>query len=66
MTIPQYTRWTKEIVEQKDLIISTQQYVRLCNVFIQDVWLDITQPGLIDEITTKSKIMFDLQGHFVK
>ena len=63
MTHYQYTKWAAEIKAQKDQIISLQQYVRLCQCFIQDIWLD-AKPG--SEIKHKANVMFDLQGHFVK
>jgi hypothetical protein len=66
MTIPQYNKWSGEICQQQDLIISTQQYQRMCNVFIKDVWLDILDPRKAIELKAKATIMFELQGHFVK
>ena len=66
MTVEQYKKWGGEIMAQKDLIISTQQYQRLCNIFIQDVWLDVTQPAFVSAVREKAVIMFELQGHFVK
>lgn len=66
MTIDQYNKWAKEIKERRDTIISTQQFMRMCNVYIQDMWLD-TQPGFEGKsIRHKTEIMFELQGHFVK
>lgn len=67
MTIDQYNKWIIEIKDQKDILISTQQYMRLCQIFIQDVWLD-TRPGFekTKELNHKSDLMFELQGHFVK
>lgn len=66
MTVPQYQKWADEIRKQPDLIISTQQFQRMCNVFIQDVWLDVGQPLSNTFLKNKAEIMFDLQGHFVK
>ena len=66
MTIGDYNKWSFEIRSQPDLIISTQQYMRICNVFVQDVWLDCRQIDKLDEIKVKADIMFELQGHFVK
>ncbi len=65
MTLDQYNKWSKEIRDQQDQIISQQQYMRMCQVFIQDVWLDATHDTGFD-IKNKATVMFELQGHFVK
>lgn len=66
MTIPQYNRWVKEIIGQRDLVTKMQQYERLCNVFVQDVWLDCQDVKLGDELKQKATIMFELQGELMK
>ena len=66
MLISQYEKWSKEIREQKDIIVSVGQYQRMCDVFVQDVWLDIDSHQSHAEIKAKSVIMFNLQGHFSK
>ena len=62
MTIDQYQKWADEIRSQKDVIIKTQQFQRLCIVFIQDVWLDAGQPLSVTFLKNKAEVMFDLQG----
>jgi len=66
MTIPQTEKWAKEIREQADMITAVQQYHRLCDCFVQDVWLDVENPEKRFELKTKSAIMFNLQSHFCK
>ena len=66
MTLLQYQKWSDEIKNQSDLIISTQQYQRFCNVFIQDVWLDCRIMPDLNGIKQKAEIMFSLQEHFIK
>lgn len=66
MTIFQYRKFANEIRQQNDLIAKTQQYERLCNVFVQDVWLDVGQPLSVTYLKQKAEIMFDLQGELVK
>lgn len=66
MTLDQYVKWANEIDTQSDVIIKTQQYQRMCNVFIQDVWLDVGQPMVHTFLKSKAEIMFDLQGRLLK
>ena len=69
MTIPQYERWIAEILAQRDLVVKMQQHERLMAVFVQDVWLDAREalPEVaLEQITLKSKLMFELQGELVK
>lgn len=66
MLIPQYEKWSKEITQQKDMLVAVQQYQRMCDVFVQDVWLDIEDTSKHFELKTKAAIMFNMQGHFSK
>jgi hypothetical protein len=66
MTLDQYVKWANEIDTQADLILKTQQYQRLCNVFIQDVWLDVGQPTVHAFLRSKADVMFELQGKLIK
>lgn len=66
MTPTQYTKWSAEIVEQKDLTIKVAQFHRMCNVFVQDVWLDIREPSTVAVIRIKADIMMELQGKIIQ
>ena len=69
MTLPQYQRWSKEILDQKDLSIKMQQHERLMYVFVQDVWLDSRDEASGQDkknIQDKATLMFELQGELVK
>lgn len=66
MTIRQYKQWHEWIIAQNDLVLKLHKYNLLCNVYIQDMWLDRHEPVRQKELCEKTEIMFDLQGHIVK
>ena len=61
MSVHDYVKFDREIRDQQDLLMATAAYYRLCQVFVQDCWID----HFVD-IKNKATIMFELQAHFRK
>ena len=66
MSILDYQKFSAEIRLQPDTLMAVDRYNKLCQVFIQDSWLETKDPELLETFQQKTDIMFELQGHFIK
>ena len=60
MNLESYKRFSAEVLTLPEPLRS-RKFFSLCEVFLQDSWLDLDQPGGPEQLKRKANVLFELE-----